>query len=196
MPDNLFRTWDGSWDGISPWPPGTVYACEDGAENLLESTRPEGWRTVVGVRCVIDEFSLETVELPSVEDMEEDLPRMIVCWIEELAPRTRVAPSALDKLTRIGRDRGFEELESVLTAALAAAEECIEEDHLPVDGYGTALVDELLQAPKPLVALEELLLREVLERCGWRMQEAADRVGVSRVTLWRKMKDLGIEKGS
>jgi transcriptional regulator of acetoin/glycerol metabolism len=40
------------------------------------------------------------------------------------------------------------------------------------------------------------VLREVVELCGWRMQEAADRLGISRVTLWRKMKDLGIEKNA
>jgi len=39
-------------------------------------------------------------------------------------------------------------------------------------------------------------LREVLERSEWRMQEAADRLCISRVTLWRKMKELGIEKPS
>ena len=96
----------------------------------------------------------------------------------------------------MARERGLQELEEVLVAALAAADECIEETHLPVDGYGTALVDELLKSPKPLAALEERLIREVLDRCCWRMQEAADRIGISRVTLWRKMKDLGIEKGS
>ena len=121
---------------------------------------------------------------------------MIMAWIEELSPRTRVSRAALERLARVVRDRGFEEMESVLTAALAVGGDCVEEGHLPVDGYHTAFVDELLKAPKPLAALEERLLREVLERCGWRMQEAAERVGISRVTLWRKMKDLGIEKGS
>ena len=53
-----------------------------------------------------------------------------------------------------------------------------------------------MKAPNPLAALEERLLREVLERCGWKMQDAAERIGISRVTLWRKMKDLGIEKDS
>ena len=94
----------------------------------------------------------------------------------------------------MARDRGFGELEGVLNAALAVAGERLDVEHLPTDGYRAALIDELLQAPKPLVALEERLLREVLERCGWRMQEAADRLGISRVTLWRKMKDLGIDR--
>ena len=196
MPDNLFQTWGGSWDGISPWPPGTMYAPGDRADGLFDATRPEGWRVVVGGPCPAEALSLEVVDLPSVEELEEDLLQMIVAWIEELSPRTRVSYAALERLTRVVRERGFEELESVLTVALAAAGNCVEEEHLPVDGYHTAFVDELLKAPKPLAALEEKLLREVLERCGWRMQEAADRVGISRVTLWRKMKDLGIEKNS
>ena len=63
-------------------------------------------------------------------------------------------------------------------------------------GARPMFVDELLRADKPLAALEERVVREVVELCGWRMQEAADRLGISRVTLWRKMKDLGIEKKS
>jgi transcriptional regulator with PAS, ATPase and Fis domain len=196
MPDNLFRTWDGSWDGISPWPPGTMYASGDGVGSLFDGTRPEGWRIVIGGSDISEVESLEVLELPSVEELEEDLSKMIVAWIEDLSPRTRVSPAALERLARVVRDRGFEEMESVLTAALALGGDCVEEEHLPVDGYHTAFVDELLKAPKPLAALEERLLREVLERCGWRMQEAAERVGISRVTLWRKMKDLGIEKNS
>jgi transcriptional regulator with PAS, ATPase and Fis domain len=196
VPDNLFQTWAGSWDGISPWPPGTMYATGDGVGSLFDGTRPEGWRVVIGETCIPETSSLEVLELPSVEEVEGDLSKMIVAWIEELSPRTRVSQAALERLARVVQDRGFEELESVLTATLAVAGDCVEEEHLPVYGYHTAFVDELLKAPKPLAALEERLLREVLERCGWRMQEAAERVGISRVTLWRKMKDLGIEKGS
>jgi PAS domain S-box-containing protein len=196
LPENLFQTWNGGWDGINPWPPGTMYAYGDGADDLLNAARPEGWRVVIGGEFNQKDRSLEVLELPSVEEMGTDLLKVIASWIEELAPRTRVSQPALERLERVARDCGFEELERVLTAALAGAGNCLEEDHLPVDGYRSAFVDELLQAPKPLAALEERLLREVLERCGWKMQEAAERVGISRVTLWRKMKDLGIEKGS
>jgi PAS domain S-box-containing protein len=194
MPDDLFRMWDGSWDGISPWPPGTVYACESGGRSLLESDRPEGWRAVVASATVPDESSLEVLELPSAEEREEDLPQIIAGWIGEIAPRTRATDKALARLARMARERGFGELEGILSAALAVPGERLDVEHLPTDGYRIAFIDELLQAPKPLVALEERLLREVLERCGWRMQESADRLGISRVTLWRKMKDLGIDR--
>lgn len=194
MPENLFRMWAGSWDGINPWPPGTVYACQDGGGSLLESDRPEGWRAVIESATVPEALPLETLELPSAEEREYDLPQIIVSWVGEISPRTSITHQAVERLGRMARDRGFEELEGILTAALAVAQEHLDVEHLPVDGYRTAFVDELLQAPKPLAALEERLLREVLERCGWRMQEAADRLAISRVTLWRKMKDLGIDR--
>jgi transcriptional regulator with PAS, ATPase and Fis domain len=196
LPENLFQTWNGGWDDISPWPPGTMYAYGDDGDDLLNGARPEGWRAVIGGDCNQKDRSLEVLELPSAEELGIDLSKMIVSWIEELAPRTSVSQPALERLTRVTRDRGFEELERILTAALAVADNRLEQDHLPVDGYHTVFVDELLQSPKPLAALEERLLREVLERSGWKMQEAAERVGISRVTLWRKMKDLGIEKNS
>jgi PAS domain S-box-containing protein len=196
LPENLFRTWYGRWDDFSPWPPGTLFADGDAADALLSGDRPEGWRLVIGGSDAPRESPLEVLELPSVEELDSDLSTMIVRWIQELAPRTRASHAALGRLERVLRDCGFKELERVLTTALAMAEDRLEEDHLPIDGYHTALVDELLRSPKPLAALEERLLREVLDRCGWKMQEAADRIGISRVTLWRKMKDLGIEKGS
>jgi transcriptional regulator with PAS, ATPase and Fis domain len=197
MPHELFQRWTGTWAEVNPWPPGTVYAFGDRAESLLESQCPDGWRVVVGARSD-DEIDpcFEILHLPSLDDLASDLPRMIGSWLEEIAPRKTVGPAVLDRLSRMARDRGLEVLEEVLMSAVAAAGDRIEECHLPVDGYHTALVDELLRAAKPLAALEEHVLREVLERCGWRMQEAAERIGVSRVTLWRKMKDLGIEKNS
>jgi transcriptional regulator with PAS, ATPase and Fis domain len=196
MPDSLFQTWDGSWDGINPWPPGTMYASADAVCGVFDETRPEGWRVIIGGTSAVEDSSLEILELPTVCEREEDLSTMIVAWIEDLSPRTRVTQGALERLEGVVLDRGLKELERVLTAALAVAGDCVEEGHLPVDGYRAAFMDDLLKAPNPLAALEERLLREVLERCDWRMQEAAKRMGISRVTLWRKMKDLGIEKNS
>ncbi|MCG6950248.1 MAG: PAS domain-containing protein [Acidobacteria bacterium] len=196
LPEELFLVWEGSWSQINPWPAGTVYSYEEGADCTTELDRPEGWRIVRGSPESPGQSTFEILVLPAASELEEDLSRIIVSWIEELAPRATVAPGALETLVRVARDRGFSDLGGVLSTALAVAGEHVDESHLPVDGYRTAFIDELLQAPKPLAELEKRLLREVLERCDWRMQEAADRVGVSRVTLWRKMKDLGIEKNS
>ncbi len=197
LPDSLFHSWRGSWEGIAPWPPGAVFADGDGARAVLEGERRDGWRLYVGARSgegLPDGF--DVVRLPTLQKLAPDLPRMIAAWVDELAPGTRVSASALERLANLASERGLEGLESVLVTAAAAAGDRIDDAHLPTDGARPVFVDELLRADKPLAALEERVVREVVELCGWRMQEAADRLGISRVTLWRKMKDLGIEKNS
>jgi PAS domain S-box-containing protein len=197
--DSLFHRWSGSWETIQPWPPGTVFAAGSEAVAALGVEPPDDWRVIVGVAeaCELAQpttVSYELIELPQARDLEEDLPLVVAAWVEQLDPTVTIAPAALGRLSRMAREIGFGHLQRVLHAAVAAAEETIEEAHIPTDGYETALLDELLRQPDPLAALEERLLKEVLERSGWRMQEAAERLGISRVTLWRKLKDHGIER--
>ena len=103
-------------------------------------------------------------------------------------------PEALDRLCTVARSEGWTGLESVLTTAVSAAGERLEDSNIPVSSCQTVILDEVLSTDEPLATLEKRLFVEVLERCCWRMQEAADRLGMSRVTLWRKLKDHGIER--
>ena len=198
LPDELFELWRGSWETTTAWPPGTMYADGDGAATLLASDPPDGWQVVVGVtpedQPVDPHLAAEIVELPTMEELRDDLALIVSAWADTLEPGITVAPGALQRLGRLGCGSGLERLEKALVAAVAAANGRIEEEHVPADGYSSHLVDELLQTKDPLAALEGRLLTEVLHRSGWRMQEAADRLGVSRVTLWRKLKDHGIER--
>jgi len=198
LPDELFELWKGSWEGTTVWPPGTMYADGDAAATLLAGDPPDGWQVVAGVvpedQPVNGNLPVEVVELPTVEELRDDFALIVIAWANALAPGITVAPEALQRLERLGCGCGFDGLEKALVAAVAAADGRIEEEHVPADGYSSHLVDELLQTEDPLAALEGRLLTEVLHRSGWRMQEAADRLGVSRVTLWRKLKEHGIER--
>jgi PAS domain S-box-containing protein len=195
LPDSLFQPWRGSWDGISAWPPGAVFGDGPEAAPLIAGERLAGWRVLLGARSADGVPSgFDLVRLPPLQKLAADLPCMIAAWVDELAPGTRASSSALEQLATMAADRGLAPLEEVLVTAAAAAGDCIDTGHLPLDGARPMFVDELLRAEKPLAALEERVVREVVKMCGWRMQEAADRLGISRVTLWRKMKDLGIDR--
>jgi transcriptional regulator of acetoin/glycerol metabolism len=136
----------------------------------------------------------ELILLPSAADAGDDLPLMVAAWARSLRPGMAVHPVALERLSHLATELGFERLQQVLHAAVAAADDVLEEHHLPSDGHRAVFVDELLAQGNPLAALEQRLIEEVLDRSGWRMQEAADLLGISRVTLWRKLKDYGIER--
>ena len=195
LPDSLFFVWTGAWDDVAPWPPGTVFAYGEGLTREIEVQRPAGWRIVLGMPAAepgLEEY--EAWELPLPGELSEDLPQMIGTWITEMAPGKSLSAAALEHLVMVADERGFEALEGILATAVAAAADTITPEHLPVDGRSTVLVDDLIRCGDPLAALEERVLREVIERSGWRMQDAAERLGISRVTLWRKMKDLGIDR--
>ncbi len=199
LDDRLLFVWEGSWDTIPGWPPGTLLADHEAVEHLLSEGLPDGWRLVVTVPLEAEpsipcDDGFELLTLPTPRERREDLPQVVAAWIERLSPGLRASPAAIGRLCRIACDRGLEGLQPVLSEAVAAAGGRIEEDDVPADGYCTVLVDEVLGSDNPFAALEEHLLKEVLDRCGWRMQEAADRLGISRVTLWRKLRDHDLSR--
>ena len=196
LPDALFRLWRGSWDEVPAWPPGSLYV--DG-EPLLEDP-PEGWQVVVGIDDIADlgpwAGRVEVFELPGAVERRADLPLMVAAWAARLAPGVSLEAPALERLCQFALDRGLAWLEPVLVTAAATCGRQLTEADLEALGSPAVPVDEMLTSERPLAALEERMLREVLVRSGWRMQEAADRLGISRVTLWRKLREHGIERPS
>jgi len=179
-----------------PKPPGTLFVDGEGWAGLC-AAGPAGLRVIAAVphRVRVEpELAVEVIELPSLNERREDLPQVIAAWVEELAPGVRVAPGALQRLCGIALERGLERLQEVLAVAVSSTPGLVEEEHLPARPDASELVSQLIEERDPLAALEERLLREVLERCAWRMQEAADRLGISRVTLWRKLREHRIER--
>ena len=44
-----------------------------------------------------------------------------------------------------------------------------------------------------LAETEKACIVQTLERCGWNYSRSADALGIGRTTLWRKLKEYGIE---
>ncbi len=195
LPDELFLQWQGSWDGFRPWPPGVLFADGPCAWEELNRARCDGWRVMIGARSR-DQLpeTLEVLELPDVASLEPDLPLMLAAMVDDLSPGTVITPAALNRIAATAVQRGLAPVREMLVSALAVSGDRLEVGHLPVDGNRFLSLDEILDSDRPLVALERRVLREIVELSGWRMQEAAERLGISRVTLWRKMKDLGIDR--
>jgi len=195
---SLFVTWGGDWESIDPWPPGTMYVDGGQMDDTVLTGLPGGWRLIAsvvnGAVPRTEGVTFETIELPPLEARCDDLADMVVARLRELQPDVEVTADALERLMRVLRDGGLDRLDRMLRAAVSVADRRVAVEHLPVDGYGAEIVDEILRCDDPLSALEARLLQEVLERSEWRVQEAADRLGVSRVTLWRKMREHGIER--
>ncbi len=201
MPREQFVAWPIDRKEIDQFPVGMCFADDGHADALWQSDLPTGWRRIIGLAepgdfVEIDGRAVERVHLPSTEALREDLPLQLTAWIRQLRDDLEVSGEALDHLVEIALTRGFDGVQEILPAAVAIADGRLEREDLSGSSAPALLIDRALESEDPLGAVERQLLTEVLERVGWRMQEAADLLGMSRVTLWRKTRDHGIERPS
>ena len=130
-----------------------------------------------------------TIRLPPLRQRREDLPLLVEHFISRFnrAQATTFAPpsaSALRSLTAHAWPGNVRELENALEALLVFA-----------SATGASL-DDLLgrqtATPSGLVIDERTRILHVLDAHRWNRQRAAAALGISRVTLWRRMERHGI----
>lgn len=199
LDDSLFRHWGADDERELSWPPGSLYVEIDGHEMPFPVDGRDGWRILAGAergRQVSRSVTARVLELPPVEEREEDLPWMLRSWVAMLSGgRVRISADALDRLVPLAMDEGLTGVRKVLVRAIARAGDEIEPSHLRVDdSTRTRAIDAMLSSEDPLMAMEACILEELLKRSNWKMQDVADRLGISRVTLWRKLREHGIVK--
>jgi len=52
----------------------------------------------------------------------------------------------------------------------------------------------VLPAQQNLAEIEKAHIVQTLERCGWNHSRAAEALGIGPTTLWRKLKDYGLDR--
>lgn len=137
-------------------------------------------------------LAAETIYLAPIAQ-RRDLKAIIERMRDRIDERQRpIAPAALDQLCRHDWPGNFRELKLVLRrAVLIAADHEIGLHDLP-DNLFTNISS---RSPRPAGKTDETelsLLRNALASTNWNMSEAARRCGISRATIHRRVKELGI----
>jgi DNA-binding NtrC family response regulator len=146
------------------------------------------------------------VDLPPLRDRREDVPVLAARALEAACVRLRQPPlkfttAALARLSEHDWPGNLAELES-LAGRLA-----LEDGGGPIDvdlvdaalgpkaGKEKTGIDLMLHLPLKDArdAFEKAYLEALLNECDWGMSRAADRAGLDRTNLYRKVKQLGIE---
>ena len=133
---------------------------------------------------------------PPLRERRDDIPLLIEHFIEKFSQQTqksihRIAPDALEILMDYTYPGNVRELENIIEHAFVKCQGgSIEKQHLPLDliSLGDDIVTQALRESNPLAALERELVQRVLEASDGKPQLAAQRLGISRTTLWRKLK--------
>ena len=141
------------------------------------------------------------LELPSVRGRREDIPLLVEHFIARFnrlqgKDIAGVSDGVLARLMEHDFPGNVRELENVIEHAFVLCRGgLIEERHLPPNlrreegGQGAGLPRGLT-----LEAMEKLLIRDALQRCGGNRAAAARELGINASTLFRKIKALKLAK--
>ena len=108
-----------------------------------------------------------------------------------------VSAEALDVLMEYAYPGNVRELENIIEHAFVKCQgDHIDLKHLPVELTAARedIVSLALLAENPLATLERELIKKVLQQCDREPQLAAKRLGISRTTLWRKLKGPSVRR--
>ena len=136
------------------------------------------------------------IEVPPLRERPEDIPLLAQHFLREFSPRLgrrvdRIAPEALEQLTRYPWPGNVRELANMLERAVILCQGTVlQRSHLALS--------PLTAVPEELCSLEEAERRHILkalDQVGGVLsgpKGAAALLGINRSTLWSRMQRLGI----
>jgi PAS domain S-box-containing protein len=138
------------------------------------------------------------ITCPSLVQRLDDIPLLVQHFIRQNAVRTGksiagLTPEALQALARYPWPGNIRELRNTIEYAFVL---CKEEDigiaHLPpkISGHANGAFRSHLNTTEPHREREQLL--RALKQAGGNQSEAAKILGVSRVTVWKRIKKYGV----
>lgn len=143
-------------------------------------------------------LNVVNIRLPRLSDRRDDIPLLISHFIEKFNIAfnknvLRVSPQALDLLNRYDYPGNVRELENIIQRAVALAEsEEIRIGDLP-GKFQKMAKDIILQEDLlPLEVIEKRHIQRVLEATDYNMNRSSKILAISRTTLWRRMRKLGL----
>jgi len=154
-------------------------------------------------------FRLAVIRLtvPPLRERRQDIPFLVEHFIRRFSAKrgkkiTGVSPAVMEFLMRHDFPGNVRELENLIEYGFVLCHDrCIDVHHLPEDlqpevkrqaaASGTPKAGG--DRKKRLNAAEGDAIRGALRANGGKVEETARDLGISRTTLWRKMKKLGID---
>jgi PAS domain S-box-containing protein len=140
------------------------------------------------------------LNLPPLAERREDIPILVDHFLRRfnLKMNKRIAsvsPGVMDLFMRHDFPGNIRQLENAIEHAFVLCQGTqIRMEHLPTEfiSRGIESVGPALSPLDPLKKAERKIILQVLEKHGGSRKQAAAELGVSPVTLWRKMRDLGV----
>jgi DNA-binding NtrC family response regulator len=148
------------------------------------------------------QLNVVNMQLPSLQERREDIPKLVTFFLDRLRYRTGkalrgVTEEVMSLLLVHDYPGNIRELGNAIEHAFVLCQgEWIEVRHLPAsirEGKGQFLVKSNMGITNPRQAAEAEVIRQALDRHRGNRLAAARELDMHRTTLWRKLKQYGIE---
>jgi PAS domain S-box-containing protein len=146
-------------------------------------------------------LSVARLTIPSLRERREDIPYLVDWFVRRFNTKrgkqiAGVTPAVMEVLMRHDFPGNVRELENIIEYGFVLCHDgMIDVRHLPeelqVDAQRSATEGHLSSNSK-LKWAEADAIRSALTRSHGSVRKAAEELGVSRTTLWRKMKSFGV----
>ncbi len=140
---------------------------------------------------------------PSLAERKEDIPLIVQSFIKRIVPKQEkkilgCTPEAMEKLTSYSWPGNIRELRNAIEyASVLCPGGAIDVQHLPVKIKQHCQTTEKNALKRPLnESQDKENLLNALKQAGGNQSEAARILGVSRITVWKKLKKYGITPDS
>jgi DNA-binding NtrC family response regulator len=147
-------------------------------------------------------LNVVTLTLPPLRERRDDIPLLAYYLLRKYAglmdrPVQEITPAAMRLLTEYDYPGNVRELSNFIERGVALTQnDSLGIEHLP-QHLGTLTVrvfkPQMAATPTTLEAQEAEHIRYVLKLTEGNRSEAARMLGIDRVSLWRKLKKLGID---
>jgi DNA-binding NtrC family response regulator len=145
-------------------------------------------------------LNVVTVHLPSLRERRSDIPQLVHCFLDRYAPgeNTQVTPGAMKSFLQYDWPGNVRELENCIARAVALGDhQNIDVADLPpairgAEDSGMTREDAASLSTNALADLERMTILRVFEQAGGDKALAGRMLGISRATLYRKLKQYNI----
>ncbi len=137
--------------------------------------------------------------IPPLRERREDIPLLVDYFLDRFNRKQgralRLEDDALQLLVGHPWPGNVRELEHALERMVILGEgDTITIDDLPFRIANGGEAELAAPSRGSLADTEKAHIREMLERHGWNYSRTADALGISRTTLWRKLKEYGFSR--
>ena len=141
-------------------------------------------------------LNVVSVHLPSLRERKSDIPPLVHCFLDRYAPgeNVQITPAAMKSFLQYEWPGNVRELENCIARAIALGDhQTIDVNDLPpairgAQGAGAAADDAAELSTTALADLERMTILRVFEQAGGDKALAGRMLGISRATLYRKLK--------